>query len=113
MDGAPAGYLLALPRVASLNPPVVFHVKFPATIAAFWSRSASPLLWVPRTSSMSRDQAILVDQATGASLSSDAVLLKIDRFGQRFQRRRRVQGTVSPVPVMVVLVLGQDLPQMA
>ena len=38
-------------------------------------------LWVPRTSSTSRDQAILVDQATGASLPSDAVLLKIDRFG--------------------------------
>ena len=38
-------------------------------------------LWVPRTSSSSRDQAIFVDQATGASLPSDAVLLKIDRFG--------------------------------
>ena len=50
--------------------------------------SAQPL-WVPRTSSTSRDQAILVDQTTGASLPSDAVLLKIDRFGQRFQRCRR------------------------
>jgi len=48
-------------------------------------------LWVPRTSSSSRDQAILVDQTTDASLSSDAVLLKIGRFGQRFQRRRAVQ----------------------
>ena len=38
-------------------------------------------LWVPRTSSSSRDQAIFVDQTTGASLSSDVVLLKIDRFG--------------------------------
>jgi hypothetical protein len=28
-------------------------------------------------------------------------MLKIDRFGQRFQRRRRVQGTVRPVLVMV------------
>jgi hypothetical protein len=27
---------------------------------------------------------MLVDQTTDASLSSDAVLLKIDRFGQRF-----------------------------
>ena len=42
---------------------------------------ARPDLWVPRTSSTSRDQAILVDQATDASLPSDAVLLKIDRLG--------------------------------
>jgi hypothetical protein len=39
------------------------------------------VLWVPRSSSTSRDQAIFVDQATGASLPSDAVLLEIDRFG--------------------------------
>ena len=38
-------------------------------------------LWVPKTSSTSCDQAIFVDQATDASLSSDAVLLEIDRFG--------------------------------
>ena len=38
-------------------------------------------LWVPRNSSSSRDQAIFVDQTTDASLPSDAVLLKIDRFG--------------------------------
>jgi hypothetical protein len=37
-------------------------------------------LWVPRSSSMSRGQAIFVDQAIDASLSSDAVLLEIDRF---------------------------------
>ena len=70
-------------------------------------------LWVPRTSSTSRDQAILVDQTTDASLSPDAVLLKIDRFGQRFQWRRAVQETVRPVLVMVILVIAQDLPQMA
>jgi hypothetical protein len=34
-----------------------------------------------RTSSMSRDQAIFVDQATGASLSWCTVVLEIDRFG--------------------------------
>ncbi len=68
---------------------------------------------MPRTSSTSRDQAILVDQTTDASLPSDAVLLKIDRFGQRFQRCRRVQGTVRAVLVMVVLVIAQDLLQMA
>jgi Cation transporter/ATPase, N-terminus len=38
-------------------------------------------LWVPRTSSTSRDQAIFVDQATDASVPPDAVLLKIDWFG--------------------------------
>jgi len=70
-------------------------------------------LWVPRTSSTSRDQAILVDQTTGASLSPDAVLLKIDRFRQRSQRRRVVQETVRPVLVMVILVIAQDLLQMA
>jgi hypothetical protein len=39
------------------------------------------LLWVPKTSSTSRDQVIFVDRAVGARLPSDAVLLKIDRFG--------------------------------
>src|ERR1019366_911716 len=38
---------------------------------------------VPKTSSRSCDQAIFVDQAADASVSSDAVLLKIDRVGQR------------------------------
>jgi hypothetical protein len=38
-------------------------------------------LWVPRSSSTSRDQAVFVDQATDASLSSDPVLCEIDRFG--------------------------------
>ena len=38
-------------------------------------------LCVPKTSSMSCDQAIFVDQATDASLSSDAVLTEIDRLG--------------------------------
>ena len=37
-------------------------------------------VWVPRNSSSVRDQAILVDQTTDASLSPDAVLRKIDRF---------------------------------
>ena len=36
---------------------------------------------VPKTSSRSCEQAICVGQATDASLSPDAVLLKIDRFG--------------------------------
>jgi hypothetical protein len=52
------------------------------------SRSAGGLrltgeggLCVPRTTSTSCDQAIFVDQATDASLSSYAGLLKIDWFG--------------------------------
>jgi hypothetical protein len=38
-------------------------------------------LGVPKTLSTSGGQAIFVDQATDASLFSDAVLLKIDRLG--------------------------------
>ena len=38
-------------------------------------------LCVPKTSSTSCDQAIFVDQATDASLFSDAVLVEVDRFG--------------------------------
>jgi hypothetical protein len=38
-------------------------------------------LCVPKTSSTSCDQAIFVDQATGASLFSDAVLAGIDWLG--------------------------------
>jgi hypothetical protein len=37
-------------------------------------------LWVPTISSTSRDQAIFVDRATGASLSSYAVLPENDRL---------------------------------
>jgi hypothetical protein len=36
---------------------------------------------VPKTSSTSSDQAVFVDQATDASVPSDAALLKVDRFG--------------------------------
>ena len=38
-------------------------------------------LCVPKTSSTSCDQAVLVDQASGAGLPSDAVPVEIDRFG--------------------------------
>ena len=67
---------------------------------------------MPKTSSMSCDQAIFVDQVPDASVSSDAVLLQIDRFGQRFQWRGAVQGAVRPVLVVVGLVVAQDPPQM-
>jgi hypothetical protein len=69
-------------------------------------------LCVPKTSSTSCDQAILVDQPTDTSLSSDAALTEIDRLGQRFQRRGAAQGAVRPVLIVVDLVLAQDLPQM-
>jgi hypothetical protein len=49
------------------------------------------------TSSALCDQAVFSDRATGASVPSDAVLLKIDRFGQRFQRRGTVQGAMWPM----------------
>ena len=57
--------------------------KSHARIAWAWSAGTATrqALWVPRTSSTSRDQAIFVDQATDASVSSDAVLLEIDWFG--------------------------------
>jgi len=69
-------------------------------------------VWVPITPSTSCDQAIFVDRAGDAGLSSDAVLLKIDRFGQRIHRRRAVQGAVRPLLIVVGLVLVQDPPQM-
>ena len=39
------------------------------------------VLCVPKSSSTSCDQAVFVDQATDASLPSDAVVLKVGRFG--------------------------------
>src|SRR5258708_14895305 len=69
-------------------------------------------LCVPKTSSTSGDQVVFVDQASDASPSSDAVLLKIDRFGYRFQRGSAVQGAVRPTLIVVGLVLAQDPPQM-
>ena len=66
-------------------------------------------LCVPKTWSTSCDQAIFIDQATDASVTSDAVLLKIDRFGQWCQQRGAVQRPVRPV---VDLVLAQDALEM-
>jgi hypothetical protein len=39
------------------------------------------LLYVPKTSSTSCDQAVFVDQATDASVFPDAVVAEIDRPG--------------------------------
>jgi hypothetical protein len=53
------------------------------------------ILCVPNTLSTSCDYAIFVDQATDASVSSDAIMVEVGRFGQRFQRRGalRERGT--------------------
>jgi hypothetical protein len=48
------------------------------------STDRASTVWVPKTLSKSCEQAIFVDLATDARVSSDAVLLKIDGFGQRF-----------------------------
>ena len=61
-------------------------------------------VWVPRTSSTSGDQAVFVDHAAGARVSSDTALLEIDRFGERFQRRSGVERPVRPVLIVMGLV---------
>lgn len=48
----------------------------------------------PKTSSAPRDQVISADRTVEASLSSEAVPLKIDRSGPR-----AAQGTLEPPPV--------------
>jgi hypothetical protein len=69
-------------------------------------------LFVPITSSTSCDQPIFVDQAIDVSLSSDAVLVEVDRLGEWLQWRCAVQGAVRQVLIVVGLVLAQDLSQM-
>jgi hypothetical protein len=71
------------------------QVPVAATVAAT-TAGTKTILCVPKTSSTSCGQAIFVVRATGGSVSSGAVPLKIDRFGQRFQRRGCVQGAVRP-----------------
>jgi hypothetical protein len=72
----------------------------------------SQYVYVPKTSSTSCDQEIFVDQATGASAFSYAVLVEVDRLRQWFQRGGCVQGAVRPVQIVVSLVLAQNPPQM-
>src|SRR5450631_1334926 len=57
------------------------HLLSHARIGSVRSEAAGLTLCVPRTSSTSCDQVVFVDWATSASVSSYAVLLKIDRFG--------------------------------
>ena len=56
-----------------LEPPEENRVYL--TSGSFW------LLYVPKTLSTSCHQAVLVDQASGVGLPSDAVPVEIDRFG--------------------------------
>ena len=65
--------------VAPLMTPILGIVL--AVVLADGANLRRCVLWVPKISSTSSDQAIFVDQATDARLPSDAVLLKVDRFG--------------------------------
>jgi hypothetical protein len=70
--------------------------------------ASSLTLWVPRTSSTSHDQAVLVDQATGASLSPDAVLpVQLQVPGQQ-PRQRGDHRAVSPVRLRSADLAAQD-----
>jgi hypothetical protein len=53
----------------------------PVVVSLIRSPDRPQMLWVPRTSSTSCDQAVFVDHAADARVSSDSVLLKVDRFG--------------------------------
>jgi hypothetical protein len=55
---------------------------------------------------------VLDDQATDATAFSDAVLVEIDRRGQRFHRRGCVRGAVRPLLIVMGLVIAQNPPQM-
>jgi hypothetical protein len=80
----------AVAALASFRP--LIHQTSTDTIAHFQIKNGvTHVLWVPRTSSTSCDQVIFADQASDASLSCYAVLLKVDRFGWRFQWGGAVQ----------------------
>jgi hypothetical protein len=59
-------------------------------------RSRAGYLWVPRTSSTSCDQAVFVDHAADARVSSDTVLLKIDGRAGRVRPGAGGGGAVGP-----------------
>jgi hypothetical protein len=47
-------------------------------------KRSARILWMPKSSSASCDQAIFVDQPAGTGLSAGAVLVEVDRFGGGF-----------------------------
>jgi hypothetical protein len=72
-------------------------------------------LCVPKTSSTSCDQAVLVDQASGAGLPSDAVPVEINRFGEGLQRRTgdhhgRTAGRATLLARAMDEILGTHTP---
>ena len=81
-DPAPAG---DEPSQRSEPGPVARLVSHPACVAAqhrvLMPEHQQLSVWVPKTPSMSCDQAIFVDRAADESLSSDAVLPYFDLFG--------------------------------
>ena len=77
-------------RRATREPiPAACRICCTVKAATRWpSLTHSPCTVRAKNSSASRDQVIFADRAVGASLSSDAVPLKIDRFGPRAARGR-------------------------
>ena len=85
------------PGARTLAEPIPAACRICCTVKAAtrWpSLTRSPCTRASRNSSASRDQVIFADRAVGASLSSDAVPLKIDWF-----RPRAAWGTLEPPPV--------------
>jgi hypothetical protein len=62
------------------DPACLPAARRPAAVGHPLGQPPIQLLWVPTISSTSRDQAIFVDHATGASLPSYAVLAENDRL---------------------------------
>jgi hypothetical protein len=87
VSDAPPAMLDAITRLCGLiDEPEAADVLTPGVEREILCRSptapqAATVLWVPKISSTSSDQAIFVDQATDARLSSDAVVLEVARFG--------------------------------
>ena len=64
-----------------ISPDQYLSVFFTSSPASREAGQEALNLCVPKTLSTSCDQAVFVDQVTDASLPSDAVVLKVDRFG--------------------------------
>lgn len=98
-------------RAEMVNVKPASRLADPAVAEALaWPGELFEDLCVPKTSSISCDQAIFVDQAIGARAFPYAVLVEVDRLRQRFQRGSCMQGAVRPVQIMMALVLAQDPP---
>jgi hypothetical protein len=78
-----ASSMWAAYRCTHPSSPRRYEPRYPsgAGIVATWAGCSPLALWVPITSSTSRDQVIFVDHASDVSLSSDAVQVEVDRPG--------------------------------